>query len=228
MSFNSQSAEISPVWKEIFSWLESVGVSPNNFSVNLALDSEAYISLLLKKNEVVNLTAIRDLDTGRWKHLADSLVLLRLEPLGTLVDWGSGGGMPGIPLALARKSQKNPAPVLFIDSVGKKISAVQGFCESLGLHNVGFLHKRGEEWLRTVDTPPETIVMRAVAPSEEAVKWISPRVKRWVFMIGPNQRDGWLSLEKKWGKLGFALAEDFSYSLPAGMGDRCLFVLQKK
>lgn len=205
-----------------------MGVSPDNFSVNLALDSEAYISLLLKKNEVVNLTAIRDLVTGRWKHLADSLALLRLEPLGTVVDWGSGGGMPGIPLALARKASGEPSPVIFIDSVGKKVAAIEEFCGALGLENVQFLHKRGEEWLRSVSSVPDTIVMRAVAPSEEAIRWISPRVNRWVFMIGPNQREGWLALEKRWSGRGFALSEDISYSLPAGMGDRCLFVLQKK
>jgi len=225
---SDQAAELSSDWRDIFSWLESVGVGSNNFSVKLTLDLEAYLSLLLKKNEHVNLTAIKDLSTGRWKHLADSLVLLRLEPLGTLVDWGSGGGTPGIPLALARKTTGDSSPVIFIDSVGKKVAAIEEFCGALDLQNVQFLHKRGEEWLRSVSSAPDTIVMRAVAPSEEAIRWISPRVNRWVFMIGPNQREGWLALEKRWSGRGFALSEDISYSLPAGMGDRCLFVLQKK
>ncbi|MGZ3712663.1 MAG: RsmG family class I SAM-dependent methyltransferase, partial [Bdellovibrionota bacterium] len=93
-------------WEELSSFLKERG-DKSGTCENAAFRAacEHYLKILLQKNEVLNLTAIRDLEVAFWKHLADSLVLLGWEPLGKVCDWGSGGGLPGIPLALSRVSR---------------------------------------------------------------------------------------------------------------------------
>jgi len=104
---------------------------------------EAYVALLLEANERVNLTRIVEpLDVARL-HLLDALAALplldRLKPRNA-VDLGSGGGVPGIILALARPDMA----WTLVDSVRKKCDAVRGFAGTLGLANVTVIAERAE------------------------------------------------------------------------------------
>lgn len=101
----------------------------------------AYRSLLLKWNRVYNLTAIRAPDQALTHHLLDSLAVLPfLAAVDRLADVGSGGGLPGIPLAIARPT----LDVSSIETVGKKASFQQQAKIELGLSNFTVLNERVE------------------------------------------------------------------------------------
>ncbi len=123
-----------------------------------------YAALLLKWNRVYNLTAIRDPRQVVTHHLLDSLAVLPyLKDIGTLADVGSGGGLPGIPLAIA-----NPAlAVTSIETAGKKASFQQQARIELALPNFAVLNERVEN-VRT-DTLFDAVISRAFSELSDFV-----------------------------------------------------------
>jgi 16S rRNA (guanine527-N7)-methyltransferase len=101
----------------------------------------AFRDLLLKWNKTYNLTALRDPDQAISHHLLDSLAILPHVGDGPLLDVGSGGGLPGIPLAIARPD----LAVCMVDTVQKKTTFLQQAVIELGLKNVTVHHARVEE-----------------------------------------------------------------------------------
>jgi 16S rRNA (guanine527-N7)-methyltransferase len=89
-----------------------------------------FVSELLKWNQKVNLTAIRDAAEAVEKHIVDSLAVLpEVTGAATLLDLGTGGGLPGIPLAVALPQLQ----ATLVDSVAKKIAFVKSATATLGL-----------------------------------------------------------------------------------------------
>jgi 16S rRNA (guanine527-N7)-methyltransferase len=101
----------------------------------------AFRDLLLKWNRTYNLTALRDPEQVVSHHLLDSLAILPHVGGGALLDVGSGGGLPGIPLAIARPE----LAVTLVDTVQKKTTFLQQAAIELGLKNVAVHHARVEE-----------------------------------------------------------------------------------
>jgi 16S rRNA (guanine527-N7)-methyltransferase len=101
----------------------------------------AFRDLLLKWNKTYNLTALRDPEQAISHHLLDSLAILPYVGAGSLLDVGSGGGLPGIPLAIARPELS----VSMVDTVQKKATFLQQASIELGLKNVAVHHARVEE-----------------------------------------------------------------------------------
>lgn len=101
----------------------------------------AFRDLLLKWNRTYNLTALRDPDQAVSHHLLDSLAILPYVGPGPLLDVGSGGGLPGIPLAIARPELS----VRMVDAVQKKTTFLQQAAIQLGLKHVAVNHARIEE-----------------------------------------------------------------------------------
>lgn len=97
--------------------------------------------LLLKWNRTYNLTALRDPAQAISHHLLDSLAILPHIGSGSLLDVGSGGGLPGIPLAITRPELS----VSMVDTVQKKATFLQQASIELGLKNVAVHHARVEE-----------------------------------------------------------------------------------
>lgn len=116
-------------------------------ALGLALPEEtqqkllAFRDLLLKWNKVYNLTALRDPEQAIAHHLLDSLVILPHVGEGPLLDVGSGGGLPGIPLAIARPALS----VSMVDTVQKKATFLRQAAIELGLGNVITHHARVEQ-----------------------------------------------------------------------------------
>ncbi|MFN4341220.1 MAG: 16S rRNA (guanine(527)-N(7))-methyltransferase RsmG [Azonexus sp.] len=114
--------------------------------LGLALSAEqqdkllAFRDLLLKWNKTYNLTALRDPEQAISHHVLDSLAILSHVGHGPLLDVGSGGGLPGIPLAIARPE----LPVSMVDTVQKKTTFLQQAAIQLGLKNVTVHHARVE------------------------------------------------------------------------------------
>ncbi|HRE18007.1 MAG TPA: 16S rRNA (guanine(527)-N(7))-methyltransferase RsmG [Rhodocyclaceae bacterium] len=100
----------------------------------------AYLDLLLKWNRTYNLTALRDREQGVTHHLLDSLAILPWVGEGALLDVGSGGGLPAIPLAITRPGLS----VTMVDAVQKKASFLQQAVIELGLSSASAIHARVE------------------------------------------------------------------------------------
>lgn len=116
--------------------------------LRLALPAEAtlkllaYVDLLAKWNRTYNLTAIRQPERMVSHHLIDSLSVLPHLPEGTLVDVGAGGGLPGIPIAIAQPGRR----VTLNDSNHKKGAFMQQAAIELDLPNVKVYVGRAEDW----------------------------------------------------------------------------------
>lgn len=102
----------------------------------------AYVVLLYKWNRTYSLTALREQDKAVSHHLLDSLAVLLFVPEGRLLDVGSGGGMPGIPLAIARPELS----VTLLDSNSKKSAFLQQAAIELGLPNISVHGGRVEQY----------------------------------------------------------------------------------
>ena len=102
----------------------------------------AYCALLEKWNRTYSLTALRDAQKAVSHHLLDSLSILPWVPTGRLLDVGSGGGMPGIPLAIARPE----LAVTLLDSNSKKAAFLQQAAIELDLPNISVHCGRVEQY----------------------------------------------------------------------------------
>lgn len=118
----------------------------------------AYLALLTRWNQAFNLTAVRDPEAMVPRHLLDSLAVLPWVADGPVLDLGTGAGLPGIPLALARPA----LAFTLLDGNGKKVRFVRQAVAELGLGNCTAVQARA----RTYRPPAKfaTIVARAVAP----------------------------------------------------------------
>ncbi len=123
-----------------------------------------HFRLLVAANRNINLTRITDPAEGAVRHYADSLAVAAWcrasgAEVTTVLDVGTGGGFPAVPLAICRPDWQITA----IDGTGKKIRYVEQFVDYLGLTNCRALHKRAEEWRE--DTPSfDMVLFRAIAP----------------------------------------------------------------
>jgi len=129
----------------------------------------AYLGLIQKWNKVYNLTAVRDAQEMLTHHLLDSLTAI--APLvrhtqgqpAKVLDVGSGGGLPGIVLAICRPE----LDVSCVDTVGKKAAFIQQVAATLKLPNLRGIHARVE----TLTGPFDVICCRAFASLPDFVNW---------------------------------------------------------
>jgi 16S rRNA (guanine527-N7)-methyltransferase len=125
-------------------------------------------------NSKINVISRKDLESLYEKHVLHSLAIAAAFefPAGsTIVDLGTGGGFPGIPLAIFYPEVK----FFLIDSIGKKIKVVNAVAEALGLKNVTTRHSRIEE---VKDKKFDFVVSRAVAPLKDLWQWSKPLLKK--------------------------------------------------
>lgn len=114
-----------------------------------------YLDLLVRWNKVHNLTAVRDREDMVTLHLLDSLAVLPYINVRRLLDVGSGGGLPGIPIALTNPEIK----VTVIDSSQKKTTFLRQVKLDMGLDNLDVVCSRVEDYIP--ENPYELIVSRA-------------------------------------------------------------------
>lgn len=115
-------------------------------------------------NAKINVISRKDIDALYEHHVLHSLgiaQMIRFKPGTKILDFGAGGGFPGIPLAILFPE----CEFLLVDSIGKKVKVAGAVAESLGLKNVRVLHGRGEEIKEQFDF----VVSRAVMQLQELV-----------------------------------------------------------
>ncbi len=158
--------------------LQGLGLDLDDALVDRLL---AYLELIAKWNRVYNLTAIEDLGRMVSHHLLDSLAVLPHVDAQRLLDVGSGAGLPGIPLALARPSLE----VTLLEASQKKAAFLQQAAIELELANVRVVHARAEDWRPQARFP--RIIARAVAALGEFVTRTGHLLEpggRWLAMKG--------------------------------------------
>lgn len=126
-----------PFFQELQQGSQKLGLSLSDEAVTLLLK---YQDALVLWNKAYNLTAIRDPKEMLVKHLLDSLSILKDLPAGRLLDVGTGGGMPGMIIALCQPERS----CVLLDSNGKKIRFLKQFIADLKLKNVIAVQTRVE------------------------------------------------------------------------------------
>lgn len=147
-------------------YLASLDLLENDPSLSEKADKLiAYLALLQKWNKVYNLTAIRDPEEMFIKHILDSVVVAPLVKGDRMIDVGTGGGLPGIPLAILFPERQ----VDLLDSNSKKTRFLIQVKAELALRNVEVIHHRVENFQPEVLY--DAIVSRAFASLTDMVHW---------------------------------------------------------
>lgn len=148
-------------------------------------------------NSKINVVSRKDVEELYLRHVLHSLGIARIQPFQTgaaILDVGTGGGFPGIPLAILFPE----VGFTLVDAIGKKIKVVEEVVEGLGLTNVTTLNTRVENMEGEFDF----IVSRAVAAMPSFVRWVKGRIRK---KSRHELRNGILYL--KGGDLGEELAD---------------------
>lgn len=148
------SAEAQPARTRLTDGLEALGLDLSAEAVTQLLD---FVALLGRWNRAFNLTSVRDPAQMITRHLLDSLSIAPALRGRRIVDVGTGGGLPGIPLAIACPERQ----FTLLDSNGKKTRFVTQAAAELGLHNVEVVKARAAEY--HPPAPFDCVISRAFA-----------------------------------------------------------------
>lgn len=170
--------------------MEKMNAIKNAFEkINITLSDiqaqqfETYYEMLIKKNEVMNLTAITEFEDVLSKHFLDSLMIHDMNPwkeclksdFCSLIDIGTGAGFPGIPLKIVYPQLK----VVLLDSLNKRVQFLNEVIETLGLENITAIHGRAEDIAKQSEYREQfdVCVSRAVANLTSLSEYCIPFVK---------------------------------------------------
>lgn len=190
-----------------------------------------HLELVIEKSAVLNLTRITDEHEALILHILDSLLFIAHDPklLGSstsLLDIGTGAGFPGIPLTIV-----SGCGATLVDSVGKKVRAVQEFTEQLGISDrVSCLHARAEEVPIICPHRFDVVTARAVAQTNVLIEYATPCLRRnGLLIVGKgNPKAEELETANSAARIcGFTRSCLFEYELPRGLGHRTILIYKK-
>ena len=180
----------------------------------------AYLALLIKWNKAYNLTAVRNPDEMVSRHLLDSLsVIAHIGEGERWLDVGSGGGMPGVPLAILFPEKK----ITCLDSNGKKTRFITQVKLELKLDNLQVIHSRVEAF--QPELPFNGIISRAFSSLEDFSNWtrhLGDTNTRWLAMKGLHPADELVALPAD-----FHLESAQALTVPGCQGQRHLLILRR-
>lgn len=178
---------------------------------------------LLETNRVMNLTAILDPKEIAIKHYLDCWQVTRAVSLvaRTVLDLGSGGGFPGLPIAMAEPD----CSMILCESIGKKAKFLEEAVGKLKIKNVRVAHARAEDYLAT--NRVDMVVCRAVSSVRENIRTLRKvrhSVKEVVMLKGNSWGREVRAAEREAERLGFKLDRVIDFELPEEMGKRAVVV----
>ncbi|QQE88808.1 16S rRNA (guanine(527)-N(7))-methyltransferase RsmG [Azotobacter chroococcum] len=181
----------------------------------------AYLALLIKWNKAYNLTAVRDPDEMVSRHLLDSLsVVSQVAEAGdNWLDVGSGGGMPGVPLAILFPGRR----FTLLDSNGKKTRFLTQVKLELQLQNLEVVHSRVEAFMPA--QPFSGICSRAFSSLADFANWtrhLGDGETRWLAMKGVQPDEELQALPDD-----FRLERTYELKVPGCQGQRHLLILRR-
>ncbi len=141
-------------------------------------------ALYAEWNLRINVISRKDMEHFVERHVLHSLAIAKVRDFGAserVMDVGTGGGFPGIPLAIMFPETR----FTLVDSIGKKISVVRGVSEALGLKNVEAVNGRAE----SVHGRFDCVVTRAVAPMATLLGWVSDKCGEILALKGGDLTD---------------------------------------
>lgn len=170
-----------------------------------------YKDLLKEWNEKVNLTAITEDEQIIKKHFIDSMKIFKFAPLkqaNKIIDIGTGGGFPGIPMRILRPEVE----MVLLDSLKKRINVLQDILTNIGIKNVDTIHGRAEEFAQSLPYREkfDAVVSRAVANLTVLSELCIPYVKvggYFVALKGPSVNDEVKEAKKAISLLGGKLED---------------------
>lgn len=195
----------------------------------------AYRDLLHARNQVVNLTAVRDFDGIERRLILESLrlcnkirELVTTEDSGRIMDLGSGGGIPGIVLAIAFPQHE----FTLLDATGKKVRFLQDCIDDLALNNTRALHGRAEELAHQIEWRAafDIVTARAVTSLSALLELGLPfvRINGWLLLPKGSDIDDELKLGGKAARiLGGTITEASFLPLVGSLVDTRLVLVRK-
>ncbi len=190
-----------------------------------------YYEMLVKWNQVMNLTAITEFGDVMKKHFTDSLSLVKaydMKGASSLIDVGTGAGFPGLVLKIAFPGCR----VTLLDSLNKRIQFLNAVIKELGLTDVEAIHGRAEDLARQGELREsfDLCVSRAVANLATLSEYCLPFVKKGGFFISYKSEkisEEMAEAENAIVLLGGKAEEKKEFLLPDSDIYRCLFVIKK-
>ena len=202
--------------------LQSLQLALDARQVDLLLD---YLGLLQKWNKVYNLTAVRDPAEMMTHHLLDSLAAITplLKQVGDrpvkLLDVGSGGGLPGVVIAIACPQ----IDVTCVDTVAKKAAFIQQAAATLKLPNLRGLHARVESLNALSGQGYDVVCSRAFASLVDFTNWSQTALNPggvWMAMKGKHPGDELATLQTEAGAVDVFHVEQLQ--VPGLDAERCI------
>ena len=209
--------------------LEVYGISASDIQLSLLVQ---HLELLARKNESVNLTRVSSINEALIAHVLDSL--LPLPYIQThlkvdtphLLDIGTGGGFPGLPLTIMTGWNST-----LIDSVGKKVSAVEEFITELGLEDIVKAQQiRAEDLAHQQPESYDLVVTRAVAQTNVLIEYATPLLTYGGHLVvyKANPSDEEVTAASRAAKIcGISFVSRETFDLPEDKGHRELLYYSK-
>lgn len=214
--------------KELPSILQEYGIDATPQQIKLLVD---HLLLVIERNKVVNLTRIINAEDALILHVLDSLIPLRCNvfeeaPRRSFVDIGTGAGYPGIPIGIMTGFHG-----LLIDSVGKKVDAVNDFITSLELGEQLHAKKmRAEELDKPMFGSYGCVIVRAVAQANVLIEYAQPFLANGGYaLIAKGNPDG-SEIEhalQAASFCGMSFVSRETFELPRNLGHREMLVFKK-
>lgn len=223
---STESFDRDALYTELKSLSGNFGLTVSDYVLDGCLK---HLYLVLHANKTMNLTRILDLHDALVLHILDSLTFLpyiEQAPDGDVLDMGTGGGFPGVPLSLATDRR-----FTLLDSVGKKVQAVSSFLDELGLSDrCVATQERVEAFGSKYADRFAAVTARAMASLPVLVEYAAPilmRDGRLIVSKGNPDNDEIASGDAAAKICGLTRIDNSEFDLPRDLGHRTFLVYKK-
>ncbi|MDO5018356.1 MAG: 16S rRNA (guanine(527)-N(7))-methyltransferase RsmG [Lagierella massiliensis] len=208
--------------------MESEGI---NLTEDTLKNFEKFRNIVLETNKYLNLTSITEENEFNYKHFLDSLLPLskiKLKENSKLIDIGTGGGFPGIPIKLYR----DDLDITLLDSLNKRIKFINNTISEMKLTNIIGIHGRAEELGRQKDYREkyDYAISRAVSRLNTLAEYSLPFIKVggiFISMKGPSGREEAEEAKNAINTLGCKIIDIIEYELDFEDSERSLIIIKK-